>query len=74
MDDVVILPSARRHGIDDDAIRHAVTHAFDRFPQDGFEMVVGADHSGRLIEVAVRDEAGHLVAFHAMPARPKFLR
>jgi hypothetical protein len=33
--------------------------------------IIGADTAGRMLELAGRhDEAGELVAFHAMPLRP----
>jgi hypothetical protein len=38
-------------------------------------MYVGADRSGRLLEVGVvRDEENRPVIVHAMPARRRFLR
>ena len=72
--DVEILPSASRHGVADQDILHALANAFDRFEEDGFVMFVGADHAGRPIELAVRASPEGPVVFHAMPARPKYLR
>lgn len=70
-----ITDSARRHGVSDDDITHAIRNAFRVLPGDGFEFFIGADNSGRFLEVGVRtDTDGEPVVFHAMPARPKFLR
>ncbi|MGB8504016.1 hypothetical protein [Mycobacterium sp.] len=33
---------------------------------------IGADRTGRLLEVVVLDDDGQLVAIHAMALRPKF--
>jgi hypothetical protein len=71
---VEIRSSARKWGIDDDDIEHAVRNAFRVMPGDGFEILIGADTTGRFIEVGVRPEGDELIVFHAMPARPKFLR
>ena len=70
-----ITDSARRHGVSDDDITHVIRNAIRVLPGDGFEFFIGADNGGRLLEVGVRiDTDGELIAFHAMPARPKFLR
>ena len=44
-------------------------------PRDDLDMIIGADPSGRLLEVGVvTDEAeGIDVIVHAMQARPRFL-
>lgn len=58
---------------DVDAI-HAVGNAIVRWKfEEEFEMFIGADSSGRLLEVGLvrRDDA--LLLIHAMPARAKFL-
>lgn len=65
-----ILESARRHGVSDDDIRHALRNAMNRIPQDdGFVMHIGPDRTGRLLEVGVVGDR----VIHAMPARPKYL-
>lgn len=72
--DPVVLASARRHGVPDEDMLHAYRHPVRVFDLDGLTMLVGADLSGRLLEVgvAVGDEVEFIV--HAMPARQKFLR
>ena len=76
-DKVPILESARRHGISDADIRHAYRNAIGTFNLDnGSEMIVGVDYSGRYLEVGVgySDYDGAEVIFHAMPARDEYLR
>ena len=49
-----IVPSARKHGISDDDIRHAFERAVAAITvpdQPGFSMLVGPDHSARLLEI-----------------------
>jgi hypothetical protein len=36
------------------------------------DLSIGADRTGRLLEVVVPDDEGQLVAIHAMTLRPKF--
>lgn len=66
----MIVESAHRHGIGDSDIRHAIEHAIRVWPMDGFDMVIGPQTNGALIEVGINREGD---IFHAMQARPKFL-
>lgn len=72
----LVVDSARRHGVEDDDMLHALRNPVRTFlVAEDMTMVIGADRAGRLIEVGVvesRDEPG-LVIVHAMTARPKFL-
>jgi hypothetical protein len=68
---VEIAASARRHGIADEDMRHALRNPILVLDVDELVMVIGADRSGRLLEVGVRD--GDRIV-HAMYAREKFLR
>ena len=73
----MILDSARRHGIRDEDMQHAFRNPVRTFLiGDDMTMVIGADRSGRLIEVGVVEglSDSELVIAHAMPARPKFLK
>ena len=74
--DLVVLASAHRHGVSEEAIRHAVSHYVDLFDVgDGLTMVNGPDLTGELIEVGIVERYGDLYAVHAIrPARNKFLR
>lgn len=76
-DEVPILDSARRHGISDADIRHACRNGISAFHLDnGSEMIIGADYSGRYLEVALgySEDDEVEVIFHAMPARDEYLR
>jgi hypothetical protein len=72
----LILESAHRHGVTDDAIIHALRYPVHHFVQDdSMTMFVGPDESGTLVEVGVAEWHGVVAVVHAMrPARPKFLR
>jgi hypothetical protein len=73
---VEILASARKHGISDDDIRHAVANAVASVAseaQPDFTMLVGPDQAANLLEIGVveADEIEYVV--HAMPVRPQYL-
>jgi hypothetical protein len=72
--DPVVLASARKHGIPDSDMLHAYRHPIRVFDLDGLTMLVGADDSGRMLEVGVAVGDGVEFIVHAMPAREKFLR
>lgn len=68
-----ILPSARRHGISDQALVHAYHNAFKAVGEGDRTILVGDDGSGRLVEVGVvRTDDGDVI-IHAMRARLKYL-
>jgi len=67
-----IWPSARRHGIPDEAIRHALRHhfAYAADPEDeSMDLLLGPDYGGNLIEVGILDTGEEKVIIHAMAAR-----
>ncbi len=67
---VRITQSARRHGLGDEAIRHAFTNAIRLVDIDEGLFIIGADISGQILELVARpDENGDVVVFHAMPLR-----
>lgn len=69
-----ILPSARRHGISDEAILHAYRNAFMAYPQPGgLTILVGDDGFGRLLEIGVDRTSERDVIVHAMLARNRYL-
>lgn len=73
---VEILPSARKHGISDDDVRHAVSNAVGavRSPaRPDFVMYVGPDQNANLLEVGVIEDDGDEYVIHAMRARPQYL-
>ena len=66
-----ILPSARKHGVADVDMVHAVENAIDVFDlDDEAVMIVGPARDASFLEVVI----DHGRIFHAMPARAKFQR
>lgn len=74
---MVIHPTARKHGIADADIRHAVEHALYAGDVEGDAPVrvlyLGPDRAGNLLEVVViaRDDGSEL-AIHAMKMRRRY--
>jgi hypothetical protein len=70
-----IAEAARKHGIEDDDILHAVRMAIAEWElEDGLTMLVGPARDGGLLEVGVLDIDGDdPVTIHAMRARPRYL-
>lgn len=66
-----IYPSARKHGISDVDIEHAVDHALAAGEQDdGKVLYLGPDRAGNLLEiVSVLREDGTEIVIHAMGMR-----
>ena len=72
-----ILPSAHRHQISADDIRHAVDNAIGAInapSQPDFTMLIGPDIVGRLLEIGVLTADDNEYVIHAMAARPKYLK
>lgn len=70
-----IAPSARKHGVSDDDIRHAYAHPIRIFDLDeGFTMLIGANRAAIILEIGVIGGAPAPVVVHAMRARETFLR
>lgn len=73
---VEIHPSARKHGIADEDVQHAVENAMSIDERDDdTRLYLGPARDADLLEVVtiVRAEGSEL-AVHAMPMRPKYLR
>jgi hypothetical protein len=73
---VEIHPSARKHGIADEDIEHAMRHALAIDDQDDdTRLYLGPARNADLLEVVaiVRDDGSEL-AIHAMKMRPKYRR
>lgn len=69
-----IYRSARKHGIGDEDILHAIEHALSAGEQDdGKVLYLGPDRAANLLEVVsvVRDDGSEIV-IHAMRMRPKY--
>jgi len=72
---LIIAESAHKHGVSDEDIRHAYAHPIRVFDLDeGFTMVIGANHEAIIYEIGVVDGVPAPVVVHAMKARDKFLR
>ncbi|MGH3500979.1 MAG: hypothetical protein ACRDQA_08805 [Nocardioidaceae bacterium] len=67
---------ARKHGLADTDIRHAVRNAVRRvLMDDDLTMLIGPASDGALLEIGVLDIDGDdPVVIHAMPLRQKFYR
>jgi len=72
---VEIADSARKHGIPDEDMHHAVRNPLRLIDGDGRTLVIGPDRAARLLEVVVLDDDPdeNPVIIHAMPLRAKFL-
>ena len=75
MDEPLIAPSARKHGVSDESIVHAFNNPIRvEDLEEGFVMFVGPDHAGNLFEIGVVSSDEGPVIVHAMPARPTYRR
>ena len=64
--------SALKHGVTVDDIRHATRNTvWSHDLAEGAVMIVGPARNGALLEVGINRDGD---AFHAMPARARFLR
>jgi len=74
---VEVHESARRHGIADEDIDHAVDNALaieDAGEDPDRWLVLGPDRAGNLLEVVVLATDERHIAIHAMPMRPRYRR
>jgi hypothetical protein len=74
---VEVHESARRHGIEDADILHAVDNALaveDAGEDPDRWLILGPDGAGNLLEVVVLVVGETQLAIHAMPMRPKYRR
>jgi hypothetical protein len=72
---VEIHSSARKHGVADEDIEHAMENAMSIDDQDDdTRLYLGPARNAELLEVAtiIRDDSSELV-IHAMKMRPKYL-
>ena len=70
-----IAQPARRHGVSDPDIWHAVRYAVREFERGDLLMLIGPDRTGALLEVGVLDaESDDPVIIHAMALRRTFYR
>ena len=74
---VEIHKSARRHGVDDEDIRHALDHPIvvvDLESEAGAPrlLVIGPGRAGNFLEVIVLELADEYLAIHAMALRKRY--
>ncbi len=72
-----IADIARKHGIRDEDILHAIRNQMysAQTDDDDLIMLIGPSSSGNLLEIGVLDPEGEdPVVIHAMTLRPKFQR
>ncbi|MDR1152251.1 MAG: hypothetical protein LBK72_07225 [Bifidobacteriaceae bacterium] len=71
----VILNSAYRHGVRNEAMLHALRFPVRHFVQDdSMTMFIGPDETGILLEVGIIEWHGIIAVAHAIrPARSKYL-
>ncbi len=71
-----IEPSARKHGVHDDDMIHAVRHHWRAFETDdpSVTMFIGPASDGEALEVGVVHDDEGVAVIHAMSARAKFLK
>lgn len=76
MTPVEIADSARKHGIEDDDMLHAIRNPFRYIEQEYKDelrlLILGADRTGRLLEVVVVPADKPQRVIHADRLRPKF--
>ena len=73
-DEPTVVASALKHGVRERDAVHALYNAVIRWDLDeGVEMFVGADQSGRMLEVGLVERDGVRLLIHAMPVRTKHL-
>lgn len=72
-----ILPSARKHGVSDDDIRHAFENALAAITvpdRPEFTMIIGPDQSTQFLEIGVLASDDDDYVIHAMQARLKYIK
>jgi hypothetical protein len=67
-----IAGDARKHGVLDDDMLHAVRYVARFVEVDDITMMIGPGRDGALLEIGVLDLDGDPVIVHAMPLRPKY--
>ena len=70
-----IVVSAKKHGIADEEILHAIAHALtvDEVDEDPIRyLILGPDSGGNLLEIVVLDRPNGPCVIHAMKMREKY--
>lgn len=71
-----IEASARKHGVRDDDMIHALRNHWRAFETDdpAVTMFIGPSTAAEPLEIGVIDDEEGTAVIHAMPARAKFLK
>jgi len=69
-----IVESARKHGVPDEDIWHALRNAVRSTENDEFSLLIGPARSGLMLEVGIARRADEPLVIHAMPLRPSLRR
>jgi hypothetical protein len=71
-----IVESARKHGIADEDIWHAIRNVVQFEQNDEFLMLKGPGRNGLMLEIGIvkRDKRNEPTVIHAMPARHNLRR
>lgn len=69
-----IADSARKHGVSDEDVLHAIRNALRAVPGIDRLLIIGADRNGRLLEIVILDPDDDPVVIHADALRQKFYR
>lgn len=72
MEHVRIIASARKHGVADEDIRHALRNPMRFISHDELLVVIGPDRNGVPLEVGVVEDEAEDRVVHAMPARQMY--
>jgi hypothetical protein len=72
---VDVEPAARKHGVTDDDMLHALRHHWRAFETDDAQvtMFIGPSRAGEPLEIGVIADDDGVAVVHAMAARGKFL-
>jgi hypothetical protein len=72
---VDVEPEARKHGVNDDDMLHALRHHWRAFETGDAQvtMFIGPSRSGEPLEIGVVEDDDGVAVIHAMAARRKFL-
>jgi uncharacterized DUF497 family protein len=75
---IVFVPSAFKHGVTKEDIRHAFTQKVYDYPVKGEEekhLLIGFDTNAKVLEIMYNVlEPQKIRVFHAMPCRPAWRR
>ena len=75
MGGVRIVSTARKHGIADADVPHALRHPLRDYPDQGthkLTLVIGPARDGSILEVGIVEDEVETRVVHAMPARPRY--